>query len=365
MNTAIMWIMACGAVLGGLDRILGNRFGLGKRFEEGFELLGATALSMAGIICLVPLLTLGLEKTIVPFWNLLGLDPAMLGGIIAIDMGGFQLAGELAADPKVASYAGILVAATLGCTVTFTIPVGMGMVPEKDRPFFARGILFGLILLPVSLFLGGLLTGLTPVNTLIQSLPVFLACFALALGIAKWPDQLVRGFLHFSNAIRLISTLGLILGAFACMTGVSFPFPMTPLEEAMKTVSSIGIVMLGSLPMAELLQRLLKAPLAWLGEKTGMNSASMTGLLLGGVSVVPAIALIRDMDRRGKIVNAAFLVCAASALAAHLGFTFGAEKEMVVPLLVVKFLGGILGGVTAYWMTGKSVFSKCQIFRPY
>ena len=337
MNTLIMWVMACGAVLGGLDRILGNRFGLGKRFEEGFELLGATALSMAGIICLVPLLTLGLEKTIVPFWKLLGLDPAMLGGIIAIDMGGFQLAVELAADPKVASYAGILVAATLGCTVTFTIPVGMGMVPEKDRPLFARGILFGLILLP----------------TIRQSLPVFLACLALALGIAKWPDQLVGGFLHFSNAIRLISTLGLIFGAFAYMTGVSLPFPMTPLEEAMKTVSSIGIVMLGSLPMAELLQRILKVPLAWLGKKTGMNSASMTGLLLGGVSVVPAIALIRDMDRRGKIVNAAFLVSAASALAAHLGFTFGIQKEMVVPLLAVKFVGGILGGVTAYLLTEK------------
>ena len=247
-----------------------------------------------------------------------------------------------------ASYAGILVAATLGCTVTFTIPVGMGMVPKKDRPLFARGILFGLILLPVSLFLGGLLTGLMPLNTIRQSLPVFLACLALALGIAKWPDQLVGGFLHFSNAIRLISTLGLIFGAFAYMTGVSLPFPMTPLEEAMKTVSSIGIVMLGSLPMAELLQRILKVPLAWLG-----NSASMTGLLLGGVSVVPAIALIRDMDRRGKIVNAAFLVSAASALAAHLGFTFGIQKEMVVPLLAVKFVGGILGGVTAYLLTEK------------
>ena len=84
-----------------------------------------------------------------------------------------------------------------------------------------------------------------------------------------------------------------------------------------------------------------------------MNSASMTGLLLGGVSVVPAIALIRDMDRRGKIVNAAFLVSAASALAAHLGFTFGIQKEMLVPLLAVKFVGGILGGVTAYLLTEK------------
>ena len=38
MNQIIMWIMAVGAVLGGVDRIAGNRFGLGKRFEEGFTL---------------------------------------------------------------------------------------------------------------------------------------------------------------------------------------------------------------------------------------------------------------------------------------------------------------------------------------
>lgn len=357
MNTLIMWVMACGAVLGGLDRILGNRFGLGKRFEEGFELLGATALSMAGIICLVPLFTMGLEKTVVPLWNALKLDPAMLGGVLAIDMGGFQLAGELAADPKVASYAGILVAATLGCTVTFTIPVGMGMAPEKDRPLFARGILYGLMMLPFSLFAGGLLTGLTPVTVIRQSWLVFLACFALAVGIYRWPDPVVRGFLHVSNGIRFLSTLGLILGTFLYMTGISVPFPVTPLEEAMKTVSSIGIVMLGSLPMAELLQRLLRRPLSWLGRKSGLNSASMTGLLMGGVSVVPAIALIRDMDRRGKIVNAAFLVSAASALAAHLGFTFGAAKEMVLPLLAVKFAGGILGAILALVLTKKTTLS--------
>ena len=33
MNQIIMWIMAVGAVLGGVDRIAGNRFGLGKRLS--------------------------------------------------------------------------------------------------------------------------------------------------------------------------------------------------------------------------------------------------------------------------------------------------------------------------------------------
>ena len=49
MNQIIMWIMAVGTVLGGVDRIAGNRFGFGKRFEEGFMLLGPTALSMSAL----------------------------------------------------------------------------------------------------------------------------------------------------------------------------------------------------------------------------------------------------------------------------------------------------------------------------
>ena len=32
----LIGIMALLAVLGALDRLLGNRFGLGERFEEGF-----------------------------------------------------------------------------------------------------------------------------------------------------------------------------------------------------------------------------------------------------------------------------------------------------------------------------------------
>ena len=40
MNSCLMWIIAVSAVLGGLDKVFGNRFGLGKRFDDGFALLG-------------------------------------------------------------------------------------------------------------------------------------------------------------------------------------------------------------------------------------------------------------------------------------------------------------------------------------
>ena len=46
----IIVIMAAFAVLGALDRILGNRFGLGQQFEEGIQAMGSLALAMVGII---------------------------------------------------------------------------------------------------------------------------------------------------------------------------------------------------------------------------------------------------------------------------------------------------------------------------
>ena len=133
MNQILMIVMAAGAVLGGVDRILGNRFGLGGQFEKGFMLLGPMALSMAGIICLAPVLADALGRVIVPFYQLIGVDPAMFGTLLAIDMGGYQLARELAADPLVGSYAGLVVSAMFGCTLVFTIPVGMGMIPTEDQ----------------------------------------------------------------------------------------------------------------------------------------------------------------------------------------------------------------------------------------
>lgn len=345
MDKIIMWIMAMGVILGGADRLLRNRFGFGERFEEGFMLLGPTALSMAGLICLTPLLSLGLEKTIVPVFTWLGLDPGLLGGVLAIDMGGYQLASTLSDMPQFARYAGIIVAATLGCTITFTIPVGMGMLKKGERGTFARGILLGLGAMPVTLLLGGMMCGVPVGYLLIQSLPVFLLSILLMIGIWKFPDQMIHGFSVFAEVIKIAATLGLILGAFSYMTGVSLLPGLTPVEEAMEVVASIGIVMLGSLPVAELLQRILRRPLGWIGEKTDMNKQSVAGFLISIVSPLSTIALFQKMDERGKVANAAFLVCGTSALAAHLGFTMSVAAEAAPAMLVSKLAGGICGVV--------------------
>lgn len=353
MSRALMLIMAVGAVVGGVDRIFGNKLGYGEKFEAGFHFLGSTALSMVGMICLSPVLADILGRAVVPFYQKIGVDPGMFGSILAIDMGGYQLAKELALDSLIGSYAGIVAASIFGCTVVFTIPVGMGMIRKEERQFFAQGIMYGLITMPVGLLVGGVAAGIPPAACLHQNLPVFVPALLLLFGLYKIPEKMIRGFCIFADGIRVVITTGLVLAAVEYLCGFNPVKGMAPIEEAMSVVSSIGIVMLGSLPVAEFLQRILKKPFTGLGKRLGMKPESMTGLLVGIVSVIPAISMYQDMDEKGKVVNAAFMVSAASLMAAHIGFTVSTDPGMLGALLSGKLSGAAAALVLALCLCRK------------
>lgn len=339
INQIIMIIMAVGAIVGGIDRIMGNRFGYGRKFEEGFLYLGPTALSMVGIICLAPLVSGTLGRAVIPFYRFLGVDPAMFGSLLAIDMGGYQLSMELASDPMIGRYAGIVASSVFGCTVVFTIPVGMGLVEEKDRSLFARGIMVGLAAMPAALLAGGLVIGMGIGQILHQNLPVLVLSVLLAVGLFWIPERMVKGFELFAFLIKAVITGGLILAAVAYMTGLVLLPGMAPVEEAMAVVSSIGVVLLGSLPVTEFLQRVLKRPCTALGARIGLDSMGILGLLVSIVSPIPALTMLKDMNTKGKIVNVAYMVSSASMLAAHLGFTVSAQPDMLPALLTAKMAG--------------------------
>lgn len=334
-----MIVMAGGALLGGFDRLRGNKWGFGDKFETGFMLLGSMGLSMAGMICLAPVMADWLGRVIVPLYKLIGVDPAMFGSLLAIDMGGYQLAKELCEDPAIGSYAGLVVSAIFGCTVVFTIPVGMGMIPKSDRGLFARGIMLGLCAMPVGLVAGGLAAGIPALSCLRQNAPVFAMALLLLIGLKLSPDKMIKGFCLLAEGIRCIVTIGLALAAVESMTGFCVIPGMAPIEDAMAVVASIGVVMLGSLPAAELLRRVLVRPFAWLGERLGMKPQSLTGMLVGLVSAMPTLSMYRDMDDRGKVAVGAFLVSGTSLLAAHMGFVISTEPELLGALIVGKLSG--------------------------
>ena len=349
MNQILMTVMALCAILGGADRLMGNKFGYGDKFEEGFRLLGPMALSMAGMICLAPVLADVLGRVIIPFYQAIGTDPAMFGSILAIDMGGYQLAKELAIDSRIGSYAGIVAASVFGCTLVFTIPVGMGMIRKEDRRLFAKGIMLGLAAMPAGLLAGGILAGLSVPECLRQNLTLFAAAVLLLLGLWKIPDKMVKGFCILADGIRALITVGLVLAAVESLTGWTLLPGMAPIEDAMRVVSSIGVVMLGSLPAAELLRRLLERPFARLGTHLHISPLSLTGMLLGSVSAIPVFSLYQDMDEKGKTAAGAFLVSGTSLLAAHMGFTVSTEPDMLPALLCGKLCGALCAVVLAFF----------------
>ena len=142
INEIIVYLMVLFMALGAIDRIIGNRFGLGEKFEEGILAMGSLALAMIGIICLAPVLASLLRPVVVPVYQFLGADPAMFAGtILANDMGGAPLARELALTQEAGQFGGLIVGSMLGPTIVFTIPVGLGIIKAEDRPHLATGVL--------------------------------------------------------------------------------------------------------------------------------------------------------------------------------------------------------------------------------
>lgn len=354
MKEVVMMVMAAGALLGGLDRLLGNRLGFGEKFEEGFRLLGSVALTQAGIICIAPVLANVLGSAVSAAYHALGQDPGMFGSILAIDMGGYQLARLLADDALTGSFSGIVAASMLGCTVSFTIPVGMGLLDAKRQNAFARGVLCGMVSLPAAMLIGALLCGIAPLRALWLCLPAALLAVLLGLGLLKIPSAMLRGFRVFAVGIRILTIIGLTVGAVQYMTGWTILPGLSPLGEAMQVVSAIGIMMLGSLPVAELLQRLLKHPMARLGRRLGMTQRGTVNLLICYVSAAPALATLKDQTEEDVTVNAAFAVCAASCFSAHLSFTLATEYSLAMPMVLAKLIGGLLGAALAVALSGRS-----------
>lgn len=347
ISDGIMFIMAIGILIGAADSILNNKFGLGEKFEEGFMCLGPIALSMVGIICLSPKIAHMLEPVILPLYDLLGADPAMFAGILAIDMGGYPLAMALAQDTQIGYFSGLIVSAMLGATIVFTIPVGLSMIQEQDREYFAKGLLIGLIPVPVGSLAGGLLMGIPAKVVLINLIPVLLIGIFLVLGLFFVQEKMVQGFVYFGRGIKIITIIGLAAAAFESMTGIALIRGMSPIMESMETVSGICIVLLGSLPLMNLLLRLLKKPFGAAGRLMGLDSPSIAGMLFSCISVLPVFRMIKDMCPKGKVVVTAFLVSSTGVFAAHLGFVAGVMPQLLVPMIVAKLLSGSLAVVLA------------------
>ena len=351
INEIIIYIMTAFAVLGALDRIIGNKFGLGEKFEEGIQAMGVMAVAMIGMICLAPVLADLLQPVVVPVFQFLGADPSMfVGAILANDMGGAPLAAALAVDPNAGDFSGLIVGATLGATVVFTIPASLGMLKKEDHKYMATGVLAGVITIPVGSFVGGLVAGYSVIMVVKNLIPIIIFAVLIAVGLWKCENAMIKGFTYFGKFIVAVITIGLAAGIVEALTGIVVIPGMAPIKEGFEVVADIAMVLAGAFPMLHVLTKVLNKPLAKMGKLLGMNETAAAGMVASLANSVPMFGMVKDMDVRGKVINMAFATSAAFVFGDHLGFTAGFNADMIVPMIVSKLVGGISAVVVALFM---------------
>lgn len=352
VDRILIALMAAFAGLGALDRIFGNRFGLGQEFENGVQAMGSLALAMVGIVCLAPVLASVLRPVVVPVFRLLGADPAMFAGsILACDMGGGPLARELATDPEAADLGGVITGSMLGATIVFTIPVALGILEEEDRPALAKGILCGTVTIPVGILVGGLTAGLPLAMVLRNLVPIVILAALIALGLWKTEQKMVRGFAVFGKIVVAVITVGLAAAIIQALTGFALIPGMVDISEGFQTVGTIAIVLAGAFPLVAVVTKVLQKPLLAAGKLLGINDAAAAGLIASLANSIATFGMVKDMNPRGKVVNIAFAVSAAFVFGDHLGFTAGFAPELLGAMILGKLAGGISAVLLALLIT--------------
>ena len=358
-NNAIMIIMMIFCVVGGVDKIRGNKLGYGEKFDEAFGALKTLALIMIGIITLVPILKLVLEPIISPIYEIFGASPAMFAGtILPVDSGAYPLAIELAnGNMSVANLSGGVLGSTFGCIFIGMIPMTLPFLEEKDYNCFAAAVLVAIITIPLGSIAGGLAMNFTPykisfVEIIVNLIPVIIISVLVAVGLAIWPKQLMKAFCAIGNGMQVLLTVAVVLAAVQSVTGLRLPLfylmvepavegGMSPLTESIVIVGTIGLVLSGAFPMVLWITRTFKKPLQKMAGMLGVDEAGGAALVATLASYFPALDLLKEMNQKSRFLVLAFSISATFVLGDHLGFIAGVDPEMVVPMMVSKMISGI------------------------
>ena len=340
VTKTLLFLFAVCLIIGAIDCLRGNKWKLGERFSAGLQAFEPLFLTMAGIIVLIPCFQKFLTPVLAPAAKYLGMDPGLLSGVfIANDMGGFQLAHSLTQDPRVGNFSGMLLGSVLGVNFVFTLPAALKMVEKNDREYLFKGLLFGFITLPLGCFAGGLTAGYPVLFLLKQLIPVTVIAFLSVLMLWLIPEKLTVLLSKLGRGIEIVALTGIVLAITAELTGFSGDerWLLEPIQEGIKIVGSIVIVLPGAYVFIELLNRGCKNFFIKAGSKLGINHVSVLGMITSLANSIPTFLIVKDMDKKGKVLNFAFLTGGAFALGDHLAFCCAVAPELALPLLVTKF----------------------------
>ena len=183
--------------------------------------------------------------------------------------------------------------------------------------------------------------------------PVVLFALLIALGLWKAERWLIKGFIAFGWFVTALITVGLAAAIVESLTGLVLIPGMAPLSEGFEVVGSIALILAGAFPLVYTITKVFRKPLMKLGGLLGLNEVAAAGMVATLANSIPMFGMLKDMDKKGKVLNVAFAVSAAFVFGDHLGFTAGFAPEMLVPVIVAKLISGITAVAVAVLLTKK------------
>lgn len=345
---AINYVMIAFAILGAIDRMIGNKFGIGAEFERGIKMIATLTIVMAGMLVVAPYIEYLLEEAGGAFPDFLDFS-VIPASILANDMGGANLARDLAATPEIGYYNGLILGSMLGCTVSCTLPFVLGATAKRHHKNIITGILCGIITIPFGCLLGGIIAGVPFIKMLAGLIIPVLLSAVIAVGVIKFESITIKIFMVLGWIIKLIITFGLIVGIVEFLTGYAILPRMARFPEVFDVLINIFCVMAGAFPLLFLLRKLLRRPFAALGRLLGINSAAASGLFFTMGNYVTTFEMADEMDERGLIFNSAFAVSASFVFIDHLAFTLTFNDSYVPAVIAAKLFGGIVAIAFAYF----------------
>jgi len=366
-------MFCCG--LGALATVFREDSGLARSFNEGLHAMASLFLPIVGLMVSVPYLVVGVENIFGRLFRAVGADPAIAAAVfIPGDCGGYALFLALARSPEIVVIA-LTVAIMTASTVSFNIPVGLSLMKREDHPYMALGAMSGFLAIPFGVMITCLLLMLTKpmVRTyftttgladyqlqldlstiLINLLPIFVFCLALAILLKYFPQGMIRGFMVFGKGLLSLLTLVAAASIIEYYTGFfssvfggwGFDPVMADGEESFRAVELLGAIAMmltGAFPMVYLIRKFFGRALARAGRLAGLSDVGSAGLLATMANGVALFNMVGEMPPRDKVLCIAFTVCAGYSLGDWIAFNVNFQPNLVVPVFIGQLCGGIIG----------------------
>jgi ethanolamine transporter len=318
------------AIIGFVDKIAGNRLGVGREFDRGLSTMGTLAVSIAGIYCVATSIArhyAGMAPQVLPGFSP---DPALIiGCLLAPDMGATPIVSVLSRNQDLSYFSGIVVASCIGQFTGFQLPVLLAAAEENDKSFIIKGFLYGLMAVPAGLLAGGMVLMLDWKELFINTGLITGACMLLGVAFFKARYLLEKLLCAFGGVICAGSQLlfGVIIWQlFFPEQGI---LDKGVVYECLVLVIKMTLIICGGMVFSNLCLRCCRSPLIWATPKMNINEASVMGLLLNSINSLAMIPLIAEMDEKGKQINGAFAVSGAYLFGGQMAFIAAIGDEKV------------------------------------